>query len=47
LVDQIDEAIKDNLNTPKLLSVINNALTSPTTEELEALYRLDKKFLKV
>jgi cysteinyl-tRNA synthetase len=47
LIDLIDEAIKDNLNTPKLLAVVNNALTSPSNEDIEVLYRLEKKFLKV
>jgi cysteinyl-tRNA synthetase len=47
LIDQIDEAMKDNLNTPKLLSVVNNALSSPSVEELEVLYWLEEKILKV
>jgi cysteinyl-tRNA synthetase len=38
LTDAVDEAMKDNLNTPKLLSVINNALTTPTAEVLHVLY---------
>ena len=42
----IDESIKDNLNTPKLLSVINNALANPTKETIEILYQLDQKYLK-
>jgi cysteinyl-tRNA synthetase len=47
LIDAIDEAMKDNLNTPKLLTIVNNALNSPTAEELEVLYRLEKRILKV
>jgi cysteinyl-tRNA synthetase len=44
---QIDEAMKDNFNTPKLLSVVNNTLISPTKEELAVLYRLEERILKV
>ena len=47
LVDLIDEAMKDNLNTPKLLSIVNNALSSPNEAELAVLYRLEKNILKV
>ena len=46
-IDAIDEAIKDNLNTPKLLSVIGNASYHSSAEQLEVLYRLEKKMLKV
>ena len=42
----IDESIKDNLNSPKLLSVINNALVNPTKKIIEILYRLNQKYLK-
>jgi cysteinyl-tRNA synthetase len=47
LIDQIDEAMKDNLNTPKLLSVVSNALTTPSEDELAVLYWLEEKVLKV
>lgn len=47
MIDQIDEAMKDNFNTPKLLSVVNNVLTSPSMEELEVLYWLEVMILKV
>jgi cysteinyl-tRNA synthetase len=47
LVDQIDEAMKDNLNTPKLLSVLSNALNAPSEGELAVLYWLEKRILKV
>jgi cysteinyl-tRNA synthetase len=47
LIDMIDEAMKDNLNTPKLLSVVNNALSAPSAEELEVLYWLETTILKV
>lgn len=47
LIDAIDEAMKDNLNTPKLLSVVNNALNAPSVEELEVLYWLETNILKV
>ena len=46
-LQSIDEAIKDNINTPKLLSVINNALANPSKETIEILYWLEEKFLKV
>jgi cysteinyl-tRNA synthetase len=47
LIDQIDEAMKDNFNTPKLLSVINNALNAPNEDVLQVLYGLEEKILKV
>lgn len=47
LIDMIDEAIKDNLNTPKLLSVISNATNQLSAESLAVLYWLEKKYLKV
>lgn len=47
LIDQIDEAMKDNLNTPKLLSVVGNAVSSPSEETLMVLYRLEERILKV
>jgi cysteinyl-tRNA synthetase len=47
LIDQIEEAMKDNFNTPKLLSIVNNALSNPTPSELLLLYRLEKTLLKI
>jgi cysteinyl-tRNA synthetase len=47
LIDAIDEAIKDNFNTPKLLSTLSNATNQLSPEALEVFYRLEKKFLKI
>lgn len=47
LMKGIDEAIKDNFNTPKLLSLLHTAIARPTPAELSVLYRLEKKLLKV
>lgn len=46
-IDEIDEAIKDNFNTPKLLSVINNVSHQITLEQLMVVYRLENNFLKL
>jgi cysteinyl-tRNA synthetase len=47
LIDRIDEAMKDNFSTPKLLSVVSNALNAPSEEELKVLYWLEQRILKV
>ena len=47
LMEQIDEAMKDNLNTPKLLSLVSNSLSEPSEQDLAVLYRLEEKILKV
>lgn len=44
---QIDEALSDNLNTPKLLSTLHLALAKGGKETLELIRELEEKVLKI
>lgn len=44
---QIDEALSDNLNTPKLLSALHLALAKGGKETLELIRELEEKVLKI
>ncbi|MDO4714527.1 MAG: hypothetical protein Q4B28_08055 [bacterium] len=44
---QLDLALGDNLNTPKLLSEIHTALANPTASTLTILQELEEKVLKI
>jgi cysteinyl-tRNA synthetase len=46
-LQNILEAILDDLNTPKLLAEINKALHNPSSEIVLVIYRLDQKLLKL
>lgn len=47
LQTQLDLALGDNLNTPKLLSEIHTALANPTASTLTILQELEEKVLKI
>lgn len=44
---RFDEALADNLNTPKLLSELHSALSKSGTELLPLLHELEEKVLKI
>lgn len=44
---RFDEALADNLNTPKLLSELHSALSKSGTELLPLLHKLEEKVLKI
>jgi cysteinyl-tRNA synthetase len=45
--NEIGEAIGDDLNTSKLIAIINSSLVNMNDEVRSMLYRLEKNFLKV
>lgn len=44
---RFDEALADNLNTPKLLSELHSALSKSGSELLPLLHELEEKVLKI
>ncbi|MFA5747796.1 MAG: cysteine--tRNA ligase [Candidatus Absconditabacterales bacterium] len=45
--NEIVQAICDDFNTPKLLSIINTGLANANGEIMQIIYRLEKKLLKI